>query len=89
MNEQIILLRNSITTFQVLALKYKSGIGVISEREIEPLALFFDQNEWKIVAFCKLRDEKRTFLLNRVHSLKATKGGFAPNQFNLEEYFRK
>ncbi len=51
MNEQIILLRNSISNFHVLFLEYKSGIGIISEREIEPLGLFFDQNEWKFVAF--------------------------------------
>ncbi len=89
MNEQIILLRDSISNFQVLFLEYKSGIGIISEREIEPLGLFFDQNEWNFVAFCRLRGEKRTFLLNRIQSLEVTKGNFPPNQFSLEEYFSK
>lgn len=88
MNEQLTLLQDSISNFKVLFLKYKSGIGVISEREIEPLALIFEQNEWKMVAFCQLRNEKRTFLLNRVYSLEATKKEFAPNQFSLEGYFK-
>ena len=89
MNSNIETLQNSITNFQVLFLKYKSGIGVISEREIEPLGLFFDQSEWKIVAFCRLRGEKRTFLLSRFYSLEVTNDGFAPNLFSLEEYFKR
>jgi predicted DNA-binding transcriptional regulator YafY len=88
MNSNIETLQNSITNFQVLFLKYKSGIGVISEREIEPLALFFEQNEWKTVAFCRLRSEKRTFMLSRFYSLEVTNDEFAPNLFSLEEYFR-
>ena len=88
MNNQVELLQNSITNFQVLHLKYKSGIGVISEREIEPLALFFEQNEWKMIAFCRLRVEKRTFLLSRIYSVEVTEKEFAPNQFSLEEYFK-
>ena len=89
MNEQIILLRDSISNFQVLFLEYKSGIGIISEREIEPLALFFEQNEWKMVCFCRLRKENRTFLVSRVDSLEVTEKEFAPNQFSLEDWFKR
>ncbi len=88
MNEQLNLLQDSISNFRVVFLKYKNGIGVISEREIEPLALFFEQNEWKTVAFCRLRHETRTFLMTRIYSLDATEKEFAPNQFSLEDYFR-
>lgn len=88
MNNHIELIQHSISKFQVVSLQYKSGIGIISEREIEPLALFFEQNEWKMVAFCRLRAEKRTFLLSRVHSLEATEKEFAPNQFSLEDWFK-
>lgn len=82
------LCQSSISNFKVLFLKYTSGFGIISEREIEPLALYFEQNEWKMVAFCRLRAEKRTFLINRIHSLEATEKNFAPNQFSFESYFQ-
>ena len=81
------LLQNTISNFQVIRLKYLNGIGVISEREIEPLALFFEQNEWNLVAFCRLRGEKRQFLLSRVHSLVKTEKEFAPNEFSLGDWF--
>lgn len=87
MNSKIQLLQNAITNFQVLFLKYTSAQGIISEREIEPLALFFEQNEWKTIAFCRKRQENRTFLLSRAHSLEATEKEFAPNQFSLEKYY--
>lgn len=89
MNQHLELLQKAITNFEVLQLKYRSGIGVISEREIEPLALFFEQNEWYLIAFCRLRGEKRQFLLSRVHSLDTVKKSFAANQFSLEGYFRE
>tara|TARA_R110002111_G_scaffold171346_2_gene236927 strand:+ start:321 stop:590 length:270 start_codon:yes stop_codon:yes gene_type:complete len=88
MNDTFNLIQNSIVNFRVLFLKYKNSNGVVSEREIEPLALFFEQNEWKVIAFCRLRAEKRIFLLSRVHRLETTEKEFAPNQFSLEEYFR-
>ncbi len=88
MNDQLNLIQLSITNFRVMFLKRKNRIGVISEREIELLGLFFEQTKWKMVAFCCLRKDHRTFLLHRVHSLEAKEKEFAPNQFSLEEYFR-
>ena len=88
MNQQLELLQKAISCFETLDLKYKNAIGTISEREIEPLALFFEQNEWKFIAFCQLRGENRQFLLSRVHSLETTEKAFAPNQFSLEGYFK-
>jgi len=89
MNKDLTLLQDSITNFQVLLLKYKSGQGIISEREIEPLAIYFEQGEWKLIAFCRLRKENRTFLFTRFHTLEKTEKEFAPNQFSLKSNFRK
>jgi len=83
------IIQKAITNFQVLHLKYNKSNGVISEREIEPLALYFEQGEWHIIAFCRLRQEKRLFLLGRMHSLLTTEKDFAPNQFSLATYFKQ
>ncbi len=88
MNDQISLLSNAITNFRLLFLKYRNSGGVISEREIEPLAIYFEQNDWRLVAYCRLRKENREFKLNRIHSLEEI-GEFAPNQFSLQDYFEK
>ena len=89
MNQQLEILQISISNFSVLLLKYQNASGVISEREIEPLALFFEQNEWNLIAFCRLRKEKRQFLVSRIHDLEATEKSFAPNQFSLEGFFKQ
>lgn len=82
------LIEQSITNHILLFLKYKNSIGVVSEREIEPRALFFEQGEWKFIAYCRNRKELRLFLLNRIFSLEALNESFTPNQFSLEDYFK-
>lgn len=82
-------IQQAISNFQVLQLKYIKSIGVISERAIEPLALYFEQGQWHLIAFCRLRQEKRLFLLNRIASLRETDQDFAPNQFSLAAYFKQ
>ena len=89
MDKYVSQLQAAISDFRILQLKYTNGIGVVSEREIEPLALYFEQGEWKLIAKCKMRKEKRTFLLKRFFSLELTKTEFAPHQFSLEDYFRQ
>jgi len=89
MNKYLSFLQTSITNFQILLLKYKSGQGVISEREIEPLAIYFEQGEWNLIAFCRLRNEHRNFLINRIHNLEETGKTFSPNLFSLKSYFNK
>ena len=88
MNSTVEDLQISITQFQVLFMKYRSGQGIISEREIESLALYFEQGEWKLIAYCRLRQENREFMLSRIVSVSKTEKTFAPNQFTLDEYFK-
>ena len=88
MNEQIDLISESISNFKVVSLKYKSSQAIFSEREVEPLALYFDQNSWKLLAFCRLRKEHREFLLSRIQMIKKSEIQFAPNQFSLKDHFK-
>lgn len=80
-------LEDAIANRKTLFLKYRNASGIISEREVEPLAVYFEQNNWLLVAYCRLRSENREFKLDRIHSLEAV-GEFAPNQFSLRDYFR-
>lgn len=89
MKTKLDTIQQAITNFQVLQLKYIKTNGVISERAIEPLALYFEQGQWHLIAFCRLRQEKRLFLINRMESLIETDQGFAPNQFSLPAYFKQ
>ncbi len=57
------------------------------ERCIEPLAVFQRWRAWYMVAYCRLRDELRTFRVDRVTDLQMTDESFVrPRDFNLEEF---
>lgn len=88
-SDNLLLLQKAITDFQVLFLKYKNASGAISEREIEPLAVYFTQNNWVVVAHCRLRNEIREFRTDRIYSLTPIEKNFPPNQFSLQDYFKK
>lgn len=78
------LLETAIYQRDVLQLTYQSpASGIRSEREIEPLGIFFAQDKWVLVAFCRLRTERREFRLNGVQSLQKTGNTFAPHQFTF------
>lgn len=80
------LLEECIAQRNVLLLHYRSPSSLQrSERDIEPLGVFFTQNSWMLVAFCRLREEKREFRLDGVLSLEKTGDTFPPHQFTFNK----
>ncbi|MEM8555052.1 MAG: YafY family protein [Pseudomonadota bacterium] len=49
-----------------LDLEYADGDGVASLRTVRPLALWFWGKVWTLVCWCELRDDFRTFRLDRI-----------------------
>lgn len=41
----------------------------ISERNVEPVGIFFSKTNWYLIAFCHTREGYRTFRINRIHSI--------------------
>ncbi len=83
------ILEAAITNWEVLTLAYSSGVGIKSQRDIEPLALYFTQNQWMLVAYCRLRDGYREFKLRNIASIQGSGIHFPPNQFSLSDYFKE
>ncbi len=88
-SDSLITIQKSITDFNVLALNYVSSKEVETKRKVNPLALYFTQDNWILVAYCRLRKDLREFRLDRIKDLKSTTEYFAPNQFSLDNYFKK
>jgi len=61
----------------------------VSERTIEPFALYSTQENWLLVAWCRLRDDYRTFRLDRILRLEIVTDTFEPHKDTLQEYFEK
>ena len=54
--------------------------GEPTERIVDPHVLFLYQREWRIKAFCHLRQAPRTFVINRIRNAFMMPGTFAPDQ---------
>lgn len=59
---------------------------VVSERSIEPLAVYYTKDKWLLIAYCRLRQSLREFRVDRILNLKITTISFPVRQFSFEEY---
>jgi len=69
--------RAAIGDSTVLALSYGDEHGAMTERHVHPLGLFYWGASWTAVCWCELRDDFRTFRLDRMTELAATERTFA------------
>jgi predicted DNA-binding transcriptional regulator YafY len=60
----------------------------ITFRKIEPYAIFSMYNKWLLVAWCHLRNEYRSFRMDRIRHFKILSETFVDRKFDLQEYFR-
>jgi len=83
-------LHAAIDARHVLRLDYRDQNGQSSAREIEPLCLAFWGGSWTIGAWCRLREDFRSFRPDRIASFDVTGEVFddVPAR-GLEAYLRK
>ncbi|WP_306351970.1 helix-turn-helix transcriptional regulator [Flavobacterium sp. '19STA2R22 D10 B1'] len=62
---------------------------VITERAIEPVGLFHDNNSWYVFAYCHLRKDYRQFRTDRIQEIKRTEKAFVQEHHPLETYLNK
>jgi predicted DNA-binding transcriptional regulator YafY len=79
----------AITNLKLTEIIYSAEDSQITKRIIEPLALYSTQENWILIAYCRLRKEKRAFRLDRIEKLKALNETFEPSHFTLQQYFEE
>ncbi len=81
-------LQLALTNFNLVKLKYHSPDNdQTTERTIEPFAIYSTQENWLLIAFCRLRKEFRAFRLDRIHNLSTLNEQFEPHRMTMQEYF--
>jgi predicted DNA-binding transcriptional regulator YafY len=81
-------IQTSITDQIRIEIKYKSLYkDQVTKREIEPLALYFSNENWIVIAFCNLRNGLREFRLDRILKIFSLNKHFKSKNFSLSEYF--
>jgi predicted DNA-binding transcriptional regulator YafY len=83
-------IQESIAERKLIKLKYYSmSKNEVTERTIEPMGLIYYSENWRIIAFCRLREDFREFRLNRINNLKCTGKIFDRRDFSLNDFVGK
>ena len=75
-------LKNSRT----LDIVYSNNLGVKSKRHINPLKLIFKKQRWYLIAFCKEREDYRTFRISRILDSKLTEVKFNRDDYDISNH---
>ncbi|NJO81850.1 MAG: YafY family transcriptional regulator [Blastochloris sp.] len=83
-NNFIVALSSAVQQCQQVYLHYLSWNGDASERGFDPYGIVFNEGYWYTVGHCHLRQDARTFRLDRIISLEAQEQSFArPENFDV------
>jgi predicted DNA-binding transcriptional regulator YafY len=72
-------LRRALRSQLKLHFRYRDGLGDASERTVRPLCLAYFGPVWLLSAWCELRDDFRTFRLDRIDGFQVQ-----PDRFRAE-----
>jgi predicted DNA-binding transcriptional regulator YafY len=67
------VIEQAIVERRVVRLRYADKRGVTSERVVEPMAVIGVSPNWYLAAWCRLRDDLRTFRLDRITDATLTR----------------
>jgi predicted DNA-binding transcriptional regulator YafY len=83
-------LRSAIKDQLIVKITYKDQQSQQSSRNIWPLGLVFWGNVWTLVSWCELREQYRSFRLDRIASLETTDKPYDQSTgISLENYINK
>jgi len=77
----------AVINFRVTELTYQALEQEVSHRKIEPLAIYSYDEKWIVIAWCRLREDYRSFRLDRIKHFKVLEETFEDRKFDLRSYF--
>lgn len=81
------ILQLALTNYNLVKITYFSPENnQTTERIVEPFAIYTTQENWLLIALCRLRNDYRAFRLDRIESLSVQNQTFEPHQITFEEY---
>lgn len=81
------ILQLALTNYNLVKITYFSPENnQTTERIVEPFAIYTTQENWLLIALCRLRNDYRAFRLDRIESLSVQNQTFEPHKITFEEY---
>lgn len=78
----------ALANFILVKIEYTNEANQTTTRLIEPFALLSTEN-WLLVAWCRMRNEFRSFRLDRIQRFQLLSENFTPHKMTLQEFFDK
>ncbi|WP_087974955.1 helix-turn-helix transcriptional regulator [Oceanobacillus rekensis] len=76
--------------YSIKILYHKSGQEQSKNRLVDPYRIIYWNNKWYMIGFCHLRNDIRSFRVDRIESLMLTKNKFnQPENFSARNFFMK
>lgn len=67
---------------------HKSGEAQSKYRLIDPYRIIYWNNKWYVIGICQLRNDIRSFRVDRIESLMLTQNKFSrPENFSARDFF--
>ena len=80
----------SITLKQIISITYfNNSEQSSSQRQIEPVGIYYMSSRWYLVAYCWLRKDYRTFRVDRIEKISATSKTFEKKHKPLKEFLKE
>ena len=82
-------IQRAVAKKEVLRIDYSNNEEELSEREVEPIGIFYYSMAWHLIGWCRLRNGYRDFRADRIKALVNTGQTFeGRNLISLKEYFQ-
>ncbi|MDW3650051.1 MAG: WYL domain-containing protein [Bacteroidia bacterium] len=84
-------IKHSLTNYSLLHIHYqKNPQAEMTERNVEPFAIYLNtQENWILIAWCRWRNDFRTFRVDKIKELRVMDEKFSPHDLSLEEYVER
>ncbi|MCI4671877.1 MAG: YafY family transcriptional regulator [Bacteroidia bacterium] len=79
----------AIVNFRLTEITYQAKDKEITQRKIEPLALYCHDEKWIVIGWCRLRQDYRSFRLDRISQFRIREEVFADRNFDLRKFFQE
>tara|TARA_R110002049_G_scaffold33535_13_gene110433 strand:+ start:2984 stop:3709 length:726 start_codon:yes stop_codon:yes gene_type:complete len=80
-------LQVAITNYKVIRINYTSLEQKQTQRDVEPFALIHNNDNWVMIAFCRLRKDFRAFRIDCIQQVLVLAATFEAHKITLQDYF--
>jgi predicted DNA-binding transcriptional regulator YafY len=80
-------LQKAVAEKKLIAIRYETGGEEITDRQVEPVGLWYYGNQWHLIGWCRLRSDYRDFRVSRILQLQLKDEVFTSRSYeSLKDY---